>query len=418
MMPGIFENKPLLLVFPFGLLSHYLRCLVLCRHLRDYFEIKIANNPAFRSFITQEALATFECEEINADAAIKSMKKFDFSWLNEAELERAFLEQSRIIRSLKPVAVMGDHSITLKMAAESTGSCYVSLLNGYISKHYAAHRDISRTHPAYPFLKMLPDPLQAVLTKHGERIAFRQIHKAFGKIRKKYKLSSKYQYLDELEGNLTIICDLPELFPQGEQAPGYLQISPLVYTNAATTKIRPSYLNPDKKTIFASIGSTGDWQNISFLNNRFFEKYNVVAAGDENRILPAPHICHRPFVNIDELFPFTDLVVCHGGNGTLYQALLHQIPLLCRSSHCEHEWNIYALEKNNLCKSLDDVSDQKLYMDITEEWVNKKGNEIFKTFSEKVRQGTSRLPRETKQIADRILQTGQVSTMSPQTMTT
>ena len=63
---------------------------MLCRYLSTYFEIKIANNPAFKSFFIQEAIAIFECEEINADGAIRAVKKFDFSWLAENRFRTHF----------------------------------------------------------------------------------------------------------------------------------------------------------------------------------------------------------------------------------------------------------------------------------------------------------------------------------------
>ena len=45
------HSKPLLLVFPFGLLSHYLECIELARHLSVYFKIKFATNNNYNQFV-------------------------------------------------------------------------------------------------------------------------------------------------------------------------------------------------------------------------------------------------------------------------------------------------------------------------------------------------------------------------------
>jgi UDP:flavonoid glycosyltransferase YjiC (YdhE family) len=407
MLMSTTDKKPLLLIFPFGLLSHYLRCLVLCRYLRKHFEIKIANNPTFASFITQEAFESFECDSLDADCIIKAVKKFDFSWLNPVDLERVFVEQVNTIRTMKPLAVLGDHSITLKMAAEKTGVYYISLINGYMSKYYAGTRDISRTHPAYPFVKMLPGSLPGIITKQGERIAFRHIHRPFSAMREKYHLRHQHTYLDEMEGDLTLICDLPEFFPQAKTPSEYLQLSPLIYSQPCLHNGSFTGVNPSKKTIFASMGSSGDWEKISFLNHPVFKKYNVIASGDNTHTLHASHILHTPFVDIDTLFSSIDLVICHGGNGTIYQALLYGIPALCCSSHCEQEWNVSTIEKHHLGKSLNEVFGLESLVAISDEWIGKKGNRVLTAYREKIVEEVSRLPIVAEAIANRILEKGQ-----------
>lgn len=402
-MRGFMQAKPLILIFPFGLLSHYLRSLVLCRYLKAYFEIRILYNPAFNSFVVEEAVATFDCESIDANTAIQSMKKFDFSWINTKALERVFLEQIKTITILKPIAVLGDHSPTLKMAAEKTGVQFISLINGYMSKYYADQRGIPSTHPFGPVLNLFPRPLAKILTKAGEAKAFRKIHRPFAEIRKKYQLQYQYQYQDEFEGDLTLICDLPDLFPQKNLPRNYREIAPLIYGLKGNNNIRPSWLPKKQQTIFVSMGSTGDWEKLSFLNDPIFNTYNIIASDDKKRILHASHIIHRSFVNIHELFLFTDLVICHGGNGTIYQALLYRIPVLCKPSHCEQEWNIHAIEKKCLGKNLNRIKDLIQYKGIIEEWIQKKTDVRSQDFSESIEKQVQKLPQLVKQIAATIL---------------
>lgn len=409
------EVKPLVLVFPFGILSHYLRCLMLCRHFRNHFDIRIAYHPDFASFIKQEHVGTFDCEALNSGSAVESVKQFDFSWMNESALKRVYHEQVNIITKLKPVAVIGDYSLTLKMAAEATSVLYISVVNGYMSKYYAGYRKISRTHPVYPFLKKMPGSVQMLLTKRGEKSALRQLHKPFKAIRIANKLQKCKEYLDELEGDITLVCDLVDLFPQLELPSDYHVIAPLFYESVLSSTGFAGKIDRTKKTILASMGSTGDWPNLSFLNDPFFAKYNIIAAADHSRILDAPHIMHVNFVHIHDVYPATDLIICHGGNGTINQALLYQIPLLCKSSHCEQEWNIQALEDKGLGKSLDEITELDEYKKITAEWIQKKGTQPYKDCSEKMKEQLALLPDMVTQIAGDILKTcGAISDMAKQ----
>ena len=46
----------------------------------------------------------------------------------------------------------------------------------------------------------------------------------------------------------------------------------------------------------------------------------------------------EPFVNTAKLLPHCDMVCCHGGNGTLYQALHHGLPCVVVATHAEQHF--------------------------------------------------------------------------------
>jgi UDP:flavonoid glycosyltransferase YjiC (YdhE family) len=391
--------RPLLLIFPFGLLSHYLRCLILCRELRAHFEVRIAANPVYKNFIDQEEVDTFECAAFNSAEVIEDVKRFDSSWLNSDLPQLIFSEQVKLIERLKPVAVLGDHSPTLKMAAEKTGVIFLSLINGYMSKHYNEHRAISRHHPAYKFIHWLPSDLRIAATKWGETKAFRALHKSFDKIRKKENLRPLRSYLDELEGDITMLCDLPELFPQHHLPREYHVVGPLFYDKDGTRTLQRLVTDPSKKTIVVSMGSSGEWQHAMFLNNETYNRFNVIAIGDHERVLDASHIIHINFGNVHILFPQADLIICHGGNGTIYQALLYNLPVLALTSHCEQEWNMHALEKNGLGYRLDGITDSVQLRSIIDHAIAAKTGTRSKEISYAIRKRGNELPGVIEKIA-------------------
>mgnify|MGYP006335572741 FL=1 len=58
-------------------------------------------------------------------------------------------------------------------------------------------------------------------------------------------------------------------------------------------------------------------------------------------------------------------MICHGGNGTIYNGILNQVYMLCLSNHFEQEWNIDAVEKNGYGLSADEFTeaDWKAHID-------------------------------------------------------
>ncbi|MBI2722360.1 MAG: hypothetical protein HYX39_09315 [Bacteroidetes bacterium] len=339
--------KKRILVFPFNLLSHYLRCIVLVNNQfnKDEYEILFLSSATYNHYLTEHGYGIFECEQFDAQKVMACSEKFDFSWLNKMDLERVLSSQISTISQLKPDIVIGDVAPTLKMAAEVTKVKYIALTNGYMTKHYAYARKLSRTHPAYKYSKKIPERYFSILTNFAESISFKIVHQPFKKLRKKYGLRRIDNYLLEMEGDENLICDDPKLFPQKNISSGYKLIGPLLYK---VNKNEGTWLQdlPQKKPIiFICMGSTGNWKGLNFLNNTFYSQYTIITAGDAKKELSANHIISRSFVNIEDVLNVSDLMICHGGNGTIYHGIIKGIYMLCLTSHFEQEWNVHALER-------------------------------------------------------------------------
>jgi len=348
-----------ILIFPFNLLSHYLRCLVLADSYdkKDY-RILFLHSPEYAGFVKRHGYETFSCEQFDADYVMNCAKHFDFSWLNEETLEQILLSQIAAIQQYNAAIVIGDVAPTLNMAAGYTGAQYISLLNGYMTKYYAFTRKVPRMHYSSGFLKVLPEKVADLITDFAEKMTFRKIHSPFKTIRKKYGLLPKADYISEIEGSSNLICDFPDLFPQKKLPANYSYTGPLIYQYLDQESDWLNDIPNDKPVIFVSMGSTGDWQKLIFLNDPYYSRYVIITAGDTQKYISAPHIISREFVNLSQVLQQSALMICHGGNGTIYPGIINRVYLLCLSSHFEQEWNMNALEKNGYGRSADEFSEQ------------------------------------------------------------
>jgi UDP:flavonoid glycosyltransferase YjiC (YdhE family) len=384
------DEKPLLLVFPYDVMAHYLRCLMLAKHLQLYYNIKFLHSSRYHSFVLEAGFDTFECAALDAEKVQRSVQSFDFSWLNESDLSYIYKKQVEVIGKLKPQAVLGDMSPTLKMAAEKTGTHYLSLINGYMSKHYAYVRRMPKSYPLYKLFNLLPPSLFSFFTNVGEHMYFHDIHRPFSKIRKRAGLSIKHSYMQELEGDTNLLCDLQELFPQRDLPSNYYLIPPLFHKLDDNENGAIRRLDARKKTLYVSMGSTGNWNDVSFLNHSTYEKFNIVTAGNSGNVIHGSNVFSYPFINSARLFNITDIVICHGGNGTFYQALSFGIPVLCKTSHLEQGYNVDGLERLQLGKSIDDVCSPDDLLEVIEEWIQKKDAPQFELIKNKIAEAESR----------------------------
>jgi UDP:flavonoid glycosyltransferase YjiC (YdhE family) len=332
-----------ILVFPFDLMSHYTRCVVLAeKFYGSDSEVLFQSSSRYNGLVVKHGFKTFDCETFDSYYVMQCAAKFDFSWLNERDVERVFLSQIKAIEHHQPDLVIGDTSPTLKMAAEKTGVAYTALTNGYMTKHYAHTRKLSRTHVAYRHVSRLPERLGDRITNYAEKLAFKNVHAPFRCLRKKYGLKHVDTYLDELEGDENLICDLPELFLQKNLPDNFRFIGPLIYERA---DLPIAEFSSSKPNILVCMGSTGDWKALIFLNDVVFAEYHIITAGDKHNLLHAPHISPYDFINLSQAASRVDLMICHGGNGTIYHGLLNEVYMLCLTDNFEQEWNVHALER-------------------------------------------------------------------------
>ncbi len=394
-------QKPIVLVFPFNLLSHYLRCLQLADAIRDDYDIYFARSDKYESWVEKAGFNTFSCDTFDPEWVMDCAKKFDFSWINERDLERILESQVACIRQLRPVAVLGDTAPTLKMAAEATRTPCFSLMNGYMTKYYKFVRKIAKAHPAAQFEEKLPPQLFEFMVKTGETFAFKQVHKPFKRLRKKQGLSKQRSYLDELEGDYNLICDLPVLFPQKNLPDNYLFLGPLFYRGNEKEHEIERFVDNGKYNILVSMGSSGDLEELAFLQNPDFANFNIVVAGDTNGVLTGPHILSKPFLNSSAIMSKMDLVFSHAGNGSIYQSLAFGVPLICKTSIFEQEWNLQGLAHLHLAGSLNGLETIEEIKNLVYFWMKKKGRPEFTTIRAKINLNESK--RKFRQIFSSVI---------------
>ncbi len=354
-------------------MSHYLRCVVLAQNYKEY-DILFAYSEKYDVFVRKAGFGSFKVDTFNAEEVMNCARKFDFAWLNLNDIERVFLSQKQVIKDYKPDMVIGDTCPTLKMAAEILGVKYVSLMNGYMTKFYDGVRQVSRTHYSYKYVSELPPKIGDSITVFAERMAFKKIHKPFRNLRKKYGLKNIHDYLSELEGDENLICDDKFLFPQKKLPDSYKIIGPLYYSSNNTEEELISSLDDKKPTICVCLGSSGNLSALAFLSEARYSFVNIIVAGDSERFINGAHVYHKEFINLDKLLPKCDLLICHGGNGTIYEALRHKIYMLCLTSHFEQEWNVKRLEQLNLGILIDGSPEELINKEFEKIVQNKKAS--------------------------------------------
>lgn len=146
--------------------------------------------------------------------------------------------------------------------------------------------------------------------------------------------------MDELTGNFNFICDHTHLFPLKSPFPKtYHIIGPLFFDFNSRFATAIKNEKRDGKTIIVSLGSSGNPQSLEVFKNPLFSEFNFIVAGIENSYRQRQNFSYYPHLNFSKIMPQADLLVCHGGNGSIYQALACGVPVLCFPEDFEQFWN-------------------------------------------------------------------------------
>ena len=72
-----------------------------------------------------------------------------------------------------------------------------------------------------------------------------------------------------------------------------------------------------------------------------------------------------------------DLMICHGGNGTIYQALAQGVPILGLTSIFEQEWNMNRVEELGLGEYLSSMEPTEQLLEQVKKGIQKKPKKSF-----------------------------------------
>ena len=373
------------MVFPLDMAAHYLRCLELCKKLADHFEIFFAYSSKYERFIKDCGFKTFEVANFNSEEITSAASNFDFSWLNLPAIEGILESQIGAIKKHNPTLVLGDAAFTLKMASEKTGVPYASLLNGYMTKYCRVTRKVSPNHPGYPYSKTMPKRVFERLTRVIEHAMLEKVHAPFRKARKRLNLHKLNYLLEELEGDYNLICDLPSFFPQRKLPENYEFIGPLFYRGNEEEREVLEFFGDSHLRILVSVGSTGSWKNLNLLLDPVFNDARIVISGNSYNSIRASNILSTAFLNHTQIMDKVNIVICHGGNGTAYQALSQGIPLLFFSGNFEQEWNIQRIIELGLGARLEESFDAVKVREIVDTWIKRRSSDSFQKVQQEIR---------------------------------
>jgi UDP-N-acetylglucosamine:LPS N-acetylglucosamine transferase len=154
-----------------------------------------------------------------------------------------------------------------------------------------------------------------------------------------------------LLGDRTYLWDIPEFMSVPERK-NILHVGPLFWNewmqSPADMKINSESTKPLAILAFGTCNGNTSILNrmIDILHGSGYKV--IVAAGGQEKLVSllkdVPGVTAYLYAPVDKILPYASLVVCHGGQMTIFEALAHEVPVLVLPFHPEQAHNGICLE--------------------------------------------------------------------------
>ena len=330
-------------------LSHVAKCLALQSEL-------IARGHQARVAVSVRSASWFRDQGLDS-CLLPDLQEIDGSgfptadWFSDPRRLLACIEaEVQLLRSYQPDRVLGVFRFTLKASAERVGIPYDSLICGCML-------------PDFPgVLGFTPQDAGWEPQRKAMAGFFHYAGAKLSAVRRSLGLPGMDDLREALKGERTFLWDFPEFEPL-PPVPGVIHVGPIAWHHGArTSPVSQAVLaNPRPLAIIAfgtCVGTVAALTRmIRLLRRRGYQV--LVAAGGQRELLcglePEPEVTMAGFAPLPELFPRAKVLVSHGGQMTVFEALAHRVPILVAPFQPEQAQNGLCLERLGCGRRLADT---------------------------------------------------------------
>ncbi len=323
-------------------LAHVSRLLEVAKVLRTRgHKIVFAGEGKYLEVAGRDGFSTRRLPYVSVEQVVRAVRSQRLWQLYpKAQISEYLDAEQRFLEEVRPDLVLIDNRPTARTSAERLGIRTAALLNVHMSNYRRTPFFSVTNLPGLqhvPGLEQLDRIENAIECTMYDRLVMRGLNQ----IRHELGLKRLHAYEHE-EGELTLLTDVPEFNPV-RMLPAHAHfIGPLTWHNDLPAPRCLTQLESGKPVVYLSLGSEGLEDLLSHLDLFARDGFQVVVATGtpvtmDTRALP-PGVFLEQYVNTDALLPHCDLVCCHGGNGTLYQALGFGVPVVVVATHQEQAY--------------------------------------------------------------------------------
>lgn len=336
------SRRRIVLLAESGSLAHVARCAVLGSTLDPArFDVVLATDERYRRFFGATNGIRFHPFEGVTPARFARATERGGIVLQPEEIEQDIQRELALYEQLHPDAVLTDFRHSVPMSASLAGIPSIALSNIHWSPYRQLGFDPIAPIPRPPLLERVRASLG------GER--YKSATASFNEVRRRLGLAPLNSYLDVCTaGDFALYADAETFVETAGLPPSHGFVGPLVWSPVFPFPDWWDSLPADVPAIYVTLGSTGAaGRLLEIIPSLGAVRANflIATAGRLQVSNPPPNVYLSDYLPGSEACARASLVVCNGGSGTAYQALMNDVPVLGIWSNIDQFLTMGILER-------------------------------------------------------------------------
>ncbi len=359
-----------ILVLPYGpALSHVSRAMEVAKGLRGrQYEAIFASDGDFMRLPREEGFRVLPLKVLDQFVLAGKTHHGRMDWYDDATVAEHVAAELKLLEEVKPDLVLSDFRLTAGTSAELAGIPHASILNASWTNYCSAHSKAPKN-GSFLFYGQL---MRRILSKCA---------RPFDRLRRAKKLAGKGT-LSDIRKCVALIAECAEFGPRMGIRPNSPYVWELNTGAEPLNRFRRSRnlagegnlfdamkgddtpawlgkLDSSRPTIYVSMGASGYYRVFDLMAYLFGDTAYQCVMTTAN--LPNPSSYPANFFVTDyaagrQILRKSDLMICQGGNGTIYQALSCGVPLICIPTHGDQYNNSLRVAELGLGIHLTDIA--------------------------------------------------------------
>ena len=300
----------------------------------------------------------------------------------------------RLFKEMNPACVLTGWCQSVLISARVAGVPFINVLHSTsITEYYEAGLQSWPDRRNYSWLRKIFS--EEKLNRFASNLVLKMKlpAKSFNTLGKKYSLKEFNNFIEVLEGDYTLLADIPQWVELKKIRPNLHYIGPLPYKSNSEVPKEILDIPKDKPVIYFAMGSSGKPGLIAEIIEGFKNKpYRVIAPVKSHiknmNVAVQDNVIVTGFVPAHKVNPLADVSVIHGGQNTVMNACLSGTPIVGVGMHAEQQANLDAcvrkgfairiIKKEASAKRILEAVDKILNDSKAKEEVNKFKDELTK----------------------------------------
>ena len=332
------------------------RHIEIARACRDLFNILfISYGGKYESLIEEEGFELKRTEPRLVEEQLHHVRKAlsgetlnTVGYFTAKEMEPRIENEIQLFKEIKPACVLTGWCQSILISTRAARVPFVNVLHSTsVTEYYQAGLQSWPDRSDFPFLRWFCSEEKLSRWVSNLVLKMKSPAKSFNTLARKFGLEQFNNFIEVLEGDHTLLADIPEWVGFSQIRPNLHYIGPLPFRLDREIPQQIIEMPKDKPIVYFAMGSSGKPKIIAEIIEGFMDKpYRVIApvkAHIENMDVKIPtNVLVTGFVPAHKVNPMADISVIHGGQNTVMQACLSGTPIVGVGMHPEQQANLDA----------------------------------------------------------------------------